>query len=184
MPSTLTKVHPWPTLAELRSHPTVSLQPFSSTRSTKIRSMRVIKALARYEGKRIIVSNAEASEVHRGIQLKRDMYGIIDAIATESNHEPGLVMDSYESYLRSFQGTNIRAIQACATDWQPHIEKLKENIETCALWLSAPNTTLELWGWRKVKRGNRRVIRPRLQLITLDFLLEKEPAIVCEVFLD
>ena len=183
MPSTLTKAHPWPTLAELRGHPTAPLQSFSKMpKDTKIRTMRTVKAISRNQGKRVIIANVESYNAHSG--RKSDMFGIFDAVAIECDYDPRLVIDNMEGYLNGFSNQRIRALQACGGDWQSHITKLRENIETCALWLAAQNTTLELWGWRKIKRGSRRVIRPRLQLITLDFLLEKESAIVHEVFLD
>lgn len=173
-----------PTLKELRSHQTAPLQAFSKMpKDTKIRTMRTVKAIARNEGKRIIVANTESFNHHSG--HKSDMFGIFDALAIECEHAPSLVVDhGLETYLASFRHTRYRGLQACGSDWQSHIEKLRENIETCALWLSSGNSTIELWGWRKVLRKKQRVIRPRVQVITLEFLMGKEKAEVVELFKD
>ena len=172
-----------PSLTELRSHRTAPLQAFSKMGNTKIKTMRTIKSIARYQGKRLIVADTESFNHHSG--CKKDMFGIFDALAIEAEHAPSLVVDAgMETYFSSFRNAKFRGIQACATDWQPHIEKLKENIETCALWLAPGNSTIELWGWRKVKRGGRRVYRPKVQLITLNFLMGTEKAEIVELFKD
>lgn len=171
-------------LSELKADPVAPLQSFSRMpKDTKIRTMRTVKAIARKEGKRLIVSNVESFNHHSG--CKKDMFGVIDAVAIECNYSPELVLgDDIAAYYQSFQGTKIRALQACGNDWGQHIRKLRGNIETVALWLSAGSTTFELWGWRKVKRRGQRVYRPRVQLITVPFLLGNEPAVVNEVFED
>ena len=171
-------------LSELKADPVAPLQSFSRMpNDTKIRTMRTVKAIARKEGKRLIVSNVESFNHHSG--CKKDMFGIIDAVAIECHYCPELVLsDDLGAYYQSFQGTRIRGLQACGRDWGQHVKKLQESIETVAMWLSAGNTTFELWGWRKVKRRGQQVYRPRVQLITVPFLLGKEPAVVNEVFED
>ena len=171
-----------PTLKELRDKH--SLQSFSQMpKDTKLKTMRTIKAIARsQQNVKTKVANTESFNAHSG--CKSDMYGIIDALATECHYNPAAIVDGMDEYLRSFQGTTYRAIQACGQDWQPHIRKLQENAETCAMWLSGGNATLELWGWRKVLRGKRKVIRPRVQFITLAFLLGDEEPEIIEVFQD
>ena len=176
-----------PTLRELRKHRTAPLQPFSKMGNTKIKTIQTVKSIARYQGKRVVVGDTESFNHHSG--HKKDMFGIFDALAIESKHTPSLVLDAgMDAYLASFTQSCFRGIQACGNDWQEHIRKLRDgrNIETCALWLSAGTTTIELWGWRKVKRSgfSMKVYRPRVQVITLAFLLGHEPAKIIEIFQD
>ena len=175
----------FPTLKELKASKTAPLQSFSKMKDTKIKTMRTVKAIARHQGKRLIISNVESFGHHKGLVHKKDMFGIFDALAIESEHNRSLILDAgMEAYYSSFKGAKFRGLQACGTDWQSHIEKLRENVETCALWLAPGNSTIELWGWRRVKRNGHRVFRPRMQLITLEFLLGKEKADVIELFKD
>ncbi len=175
-------INKYPKLKELKSNRVAPLQSFSKMGNTRIKTMRTVKAIARHQGKRLIVADVESFNHHSG--CKKDMFGIFDAIAIECDYNPGEIFGNLSSYFEGFKNTKIRALQACATDWNPHINKLKENSETCALWLSAGNTTLELWGWRKVKRNGRSVYRPKVQLITVGFLLGNEDGKVIEVFQD
>jgi hypothetical protein len=150
---------PIPTLTLLKKEQWLDL----GVKGSKAKTWRTVKAIARAQGTPLLLHNAESTNSHTG--YKSDAFGILDIIAIEPDR--------------------IRGIQACMTDWQPHIEKLREHRETCARWLS-PHlpTTLELWGWRKVKRGGRSTWRPRVQLITLGFLDGIEEPRMLEVFAD
>lgn len=155
-------------LKELRSHNLYPIQPFSEMKGTKIKTIRTVKSIARHQGHKIMVANVESFNHHSG--HKKDLFGIFDALAVESCGDGS---------------TKIRGLQACGgNDWQEHVRKLKENILTCGLWLAAGNTTIELWGWRKVKRKGQRVFRPRMQVITLAFLKGEEGGHATEVFAD
>lgn len=155
-------------LKELRTHKLHPIQPFSEMKGTKIKTIRTVKAIARHQSTKIMVANVESFNHHSG--HKKDLFGIFDALAVERRAD-GTVL--------------IRGLQACGSnDWQEHIRKLQENILTCELWLAAGNTTIELWGWRKVKRKGHRVFRPKMQLITLAFLKGKETGKAVEVFGD
>ncbi|NER82031.1 MAG: hypothetical protein F6K42_21210 [Leptolyngbya sp. SIO1D8] len=122
----------------------------------------MIKALARHHGYQVMVADVERREGHSG--HTHDLYGIID--------------------VQVIQGHFARGIQVCGTDWQPHIEKFRDDrILSCKCWLGSPFRTLELWGWRKVcarkkdgKRSAQKVWMPRVQLVTWEFLQgEEEP---------
>lgn len=158
------------------------LGSLGAIKGTKAKTIRTIRAIARHDKKRCIVADCESFNHHSG--HKKDLFGVFDALAIELDYEPSLVLDSMETYLKSLTNGRLRYIQACATDWQPHIQKLKENIETCAICLAVPGSSIELWGWRKVKRGGKRAYRPKVQIITLNFLLEKSKPDVFELFLD
>ncbi len=96
--------------------------------------------------------------------VRQDLFGIIDIIALS----PDL---------------GVVGIQACGQDFAKHVrtiieEKAQESID----WLETktrclicrnlvPATTLELWGWRKVKlRPGAKAMRwkPRVKIFTLD----------------
>jgi len=132
-------------------------------KGSKAKTWHFITCYARAQGIRTIKHNAESFNHHS--RKSADAFGIFDIIAVE-------------------KGGKIRGIQACMTDWQPHIRKLQEHRETCDIWLSPGNTTIELWGWRKVKRKGQLVWRPRVQLITMAFLDGAEPPSWWEVFTD
>jgi len=162
----------FPTLATLKDVTDYEV----SSGDTKSKTRRLLQCLARYDHQGIDLGplfrcgDVESYSNHGGVKRKNDLYSIFDLQVIE----PGV----------------IRGIQACAGDWQPHIEKLREHLETCELWLSSGATTIELWGWRKVKRFRKgqtkgkkmSTYRPRLQYITMDFLKGLEPAEIIEVF--
>ena len=135
----------------------------SDCKGSKSKTWYTIAAMARATGTRMIKHNAESFNHHSG--KSSDAFGIFDIIAVEKNGK-------------------IRGIQACMRDWQDHIRKLQNHRETCEIWLSSGVTTIELWGWRKVKRKGQMVWRPRVQLVTLAFLDGKEPPTWWEVFSD
>lgn len=135
---------------------------FSTMGDTKMKTIKTVRAIAAADGRRILVANVESMNPHTG--HKKDMFGIFDALAVD--------------------GKTFRGLQACGTDWNEHVQKLKENIETCRRWLAPGNSTIELWGWRRVKRRGQKVFRPRVQVITLGYLQGTEPGKPTEIFED
>jgi hypothetical protein len=130
-------------------------------KGSKAKTWHTVQAIARADGIPLLMHNAESYNHHSG--KKADAFGILDIIAIEPDR--------------------IRGIQACGQDWQPHLDKFRDNRRTVARWLSpALPTTLELWGWRKVKRRGQMVWRPKVQMVTLAFLDGDEPATMVEVF--
>lgn len=119
---------------------------------TKHKTLAVLKAIQRTHNHPYSpISDIETYD--SGTMKSRDLYGFLDIQV----------------------GKSERGIQACGTDWTPHIEKLK--YEVCSLklkwWLeSEPLSTLELWGWRqlKVPGRNSKEWWPRIQLITPEFI--------------
>lgn len=82
--------------------------------------------------------------------VRQDLFNIIDIIALDK--ERGVV-----------------GVQSTGTSFAQHHKKLtEERKQECIDWLETPGTALELWGWRKVKRGNRQVMVPRLRIYTLE----------------
>lgn len=132
-------------------------------KGSKAKTWHTIQAIARATSTPLLLHNAESFNHHSG--KKADAFGILDIIVVEP--------------------TKIRGVQACGgSDWQEHIRKLQEHRETCARWLACGVTTIELWGWRKVKRRGQMTWRPRVQLVTLGFLDGTEPPSMWEVFTD
>lgn len=65
--------------------------------------------------------------------IRQDLFGIIDVIALDPQR-------------------GVVGVQSCGQDFAAHERKLfEERAEECIDWLSTPGTSLELWGWRKVK---------------------------------
>lgn len=148
------------TLSQLRQDQWLKLGDY---KGSKAKTWHTIKAIARANKTPILMHNAESFNHHSG--CKSDAFGILDLIVVEP--------------------ARIRGIQACSADWQPHIRKLQEHQETVKRWLSpALPTTLELWGWRKVKRKGQMTWRPRVQIITLAFLDGNEEPTWWEPFID
>ena len=87
--------------------------------------------------------------------IRQDLFGIIDILALDP--ERGVV-----------------GVQACGSDFSAHVRKLTEDMaQETEDWLRTPGTSLELWGWRKIKKkrgGKAMVWRPRIQEITLEDL--------------
>lgn len=84
--------------------------------------------------------------------IRQDLFGIIDVLALDP--ERGVV-----------------GIQSCGEDFAAHLRKILEGrAQETHDWLSTPGTSLELWGWRKVKlrRGGVAVRwQPRVREVTL-----------------
>jgi hypothetical protein len=74
--------------------------------------------------------------------FRKDLFGIIDLLA--------------------ISGELTLGIQVCGTAWSAHVDKLKtEGEKSVRAWLQSPHRRLELWGWRPLKEGARRVHRLR-----------------------
>ena len=99
-------------------------------------------------------------------QRSADLFGIIDAISIDAtNHR-------------------TRYVQACGKDWGSHLVKLSEYpaIENLRRLLAIRSNTVEMWGWQPYPvflkngtRGKTQFWYPRVQIITLDFMLGKAP---------
>ena len=87
--------------------------------------------------------------------IRVDLFNIIDIIALDP--ERGVI-----------------GIQACGSDFAAHKKKiLVEKYQETSDWLNTPGTSLELWGWRKlrVKRGGKAMVwKPRVEIIELEAL--------------
>ena len=87
---------------------------------------------------------------------RRDFLHIIDVLALDP--ERGVV-----------------GIQCCGSAFSGHLRKLTEERAQDTLdWLRTPGTSLELWGWRKVKAkrgGKAEVWSPRVLQITVDMIM-------------
>lgn len=81
------------------------------------------------------------------IKIRQDMFGIIDIIALCP--ERGVI-----------------GVQSTGQAFNAHVIKLRdEKAQETLDWLSVPGTSLELWGWRKLKkkRGGKQMIwKPRV----------------------
>lgn len=92
---------------------------------------------------------------HKGsFGQRKDLFNIIDIIAIDKNNTIG--------------------VQSCGQSFSAHLKKMTiEHRQDALEWLENPNRTLELWGWRKVKkvRGGKQMIwAPRIKVITLEDL--------------
>lgn len=94
------------------------------------------------------------------------MFNIIDIVALDH----GYSTITNECYRKG----GVIGVQSCGTAFSEHLKKLTiEKAEDTRNWLLTPGTSLELWGWRKVKvkRGGKAMkYEPRVQVITLDDL--------------
>ena len=161
-----------PTLKELQRD--YGMKSIGSYKRTGAKTSAVIKALARYHGDRVLVSNREHFERNTG--RRHDAYGILDLDAITPN------------------SPIIRGIQACylGKDWRDHVDKFRhERLRECEIWLSSPYRTLELWGWkeRKARRkdgsySNNYEWVVEVQDITLGFLRGDEPPTMIDVLAD
>lgn len=88
--------------------------------------------------------------------IRQDLFGIIDVLALDP--ERGVV-----------------GVQCCAgSGFAKHEQKiLVEHAQETIDWLSTPGTSLELWGWRKVKLnrgGKAERWQPRVRVFSLEDL--------------
>ena len=99
--------------------------------------------------------------------VRQDLFGIIDIIAL--NH--GL----RSSNSTKLFGGGVVGIQSCGTAFSEHFKKITvEKAQEARDWLLTPGTSLELWGWRKVRKSKtdrRMVYRPRVQKFTTNVLV-------------
>lgn len=131
---------------------------------TRALSTGCIKAVNRHKGIETVFPASETYNAATG--RSGDILGIIDAIVMEVSPPRN------------------RWVQACGRDWQPHVAKMAsyDHVNRCRQILSNPTHTLELWGWSQYptfkKDGTRAITKfwyPRVQIITMSFLLSQEP---------
>lgn len=114
----------------------------------------VQRTIQHLRGEGVICGVVERFNAHVGeFGVRQDLFGIIDIIALDRQK-------------------GVRGIQCCGADFSSHVKKIfEEKTEETIEWLSTPGTTLEIWGWRKVKLergGKAERWSPRVQVITLD----------------
>lgn len=87
--------------------------------------------------------------------IRQDLFGIIDVLALDPQR-------------------GVIGIQSCGSAFSEHFRKLTtEKAQETSDWLSTPGTSLELWGWRKVKLkrgGKAERWAPRVVQITIDMI--------------
>jgi len=72
----------------------------------------------------------------------------------------------------SIKPIGICAVQSCGSDFRKHDKKILEN-EYAPEWIKAGGS-IELWGWRKVKKkrgGKQMMWEPRVKIYTMDDFL-------------
>jgi hypothetical protein len=129
---------------------------------TKSFSTGCIKAVNRHKG---IETTLVGGETYNAITGRsKDILGIIDSEIWETDPPRN------------------RFVQSCGDDWQPHIRTMTERINNVRRCLANPTHTLELWGWARYPAFNKNGTRsknqfwyPRVQIITLDFMLGHAP---------
>lgn len=118
-------------------------------------TQRTLRAL-RERG--LVAAVVERWNAHAGI--RQDLFQIIDIIALDP--------------VRGVVG-----VQSTTGQQMPdHRRKLlEEKAQATRDWLTTPGTSLELWGWRKVKRrrkdgswGQGEFWEPRIEIVRLDML--------------
>lgn len=88
-----------------------------------------------------------------GHGVRQDLFGIIDV----------LLLDPVRG---------VVGIQCCTTSVSEHYRKLTEECaQSTTEWLSTPGTSLEIWGWRKIRKtkgGKAMIWQPRIVPISLE----------------
>ena len=90
-----------------------------------------------------------------GFGRRKDLFNIIDIIALTPD--------------------GVLGVQSCGSSFSEHWKKLTETeAEQTRAWLKTPGTSLEIWGWRKLKSrlksgkvGKGMRWQPRIQAVTL-----------------
>lgn len=83
-----------------------------------------------------------------GFGIRKDLFGVMDIIALDK------------------MNLLILGVQSTGQDFAGHRRKLfTEKARVIDLWLQCGGV-FELWGWRKVKRGNRQIWEPRIERIS------------------
>lgn len=113
-------------------------------------TQRTLRAL-REQGR--VCAIVEKWNQHAGpFGIRQDLFGIIDVLALDPQR-------------------GVVGIQSTGQDFAAHLRKLTiERAQETTDWLGTPGTTLELWGWRKVKLhrgGKAERWAPRVRQITL-----------------
>jgi hypothetical protein len=131
---------------------------------TKALSTGCIKAVNRHKGIETTIPGGETYNAITG--RSSDILGIIDAEVWETDPP------------------RDRFIQACGKDWQSHVRKMADydhvnNVRRC---LANPSHSLEMWSWSQYAAFNKNGTRaktkfwyPRVQIITMDFMLGHAP---------
>lgn len=88
--------------------------------------------------------------------FRQDLFGIIDLLAISGDLTIG--------------------VQVCGTAWSAHVKKLlgrdpeyPEAEQAVRRWLESPHRYMELWGWRPLKYGERRIHRLRRGMIYIRY---------------
>lgn len=91
--------------------------------------------------------------------MRQDLFGIIDVLALDPQR-------------------GVIGVQSCGSSFSEHLKKLTtEKAQETSDWLSTPGTSLELWGWRKVKikrGGKAERWEPRVKQISLNDVVDQE----------
>lgn len=114
-------------------------------------TQRTLRAL-RERG--LVTAIVEKFNQHAGpFGVRQDLFGIIDVLALDP--QKGVI-----------------GVQSTGQDFSGHRTKLlEERNQECRDWLATPGTSLELWGWRKIKLkrgGKAERWAPRVAVITLE----------------
>ena len=129
---------------------------------TKSLTAKYIRTVARIRHEWLTVGDVESYDSR--FSRSSDLFGIIDLLVVTPDRTIG--------------------VQACGRDRQQHIDKFCDDIHIrkTELWLTGGSRSLELWSWVQVngykKDGGRAKTMfwyPRVQIITLDFILGQEP---------
>lgn len=86
----------------------------------------------------------------KGRGIRQDLFNIIDIIAMS----PG--------------SDKIVGIQSTGQDFKGHDRKITEEFRDNSLMWIQSGGGLQLWGWRKLKRGNRKIWVPRIKIYKVE----------------
>ena len=99
--------------------------------------------------------HARRSDGKRGV--RQDLFGIIDILALDP-------------------ARGVVGVQSTGSDFAGHHKKItQEKSKEAIAWLRTPGTHLELYGWRKIKRGGRMIWAPRIHVYTLEEFVDFDP---------
>jgi hypothetical protein len=141
-----------------------SIKSKSTQSYTRGLTTACIRAVNRYHDRETCFPASETYNAATG--RSGDILGIVDAIVMEVSPTP-----------------RNRWVQACGRDWQSHITKMADydHVNRVRQILANPTHCIELWGWAqypgftKGGRAKTQFWYPRVQIITLDFILGQEP---------
>ena len=141
-----------------------SIKSKSTQSYTRALSIGCIRAVNSYRRIETVFPSSETYNAMTG--RSSDILGLIDAVVWEVSPP------------------RDRMIQACGKDWQPHITKMADydHINRVRQTLANPTHQFEMWGWQRYpgfrKNGTRAKTQfwyPRVQLITMDFMMGEAP---------